>query len=250
MGKGTIEVRLVVPVLYSEALAEKARHEYQACASASVSLSLVCVANGTNSIESEYDLALAQPEVMRLVQEAEAEGVDACIITCFGDPGAAGAKELVSIPVIGEGEAAICLAGLLGGRFAIMITQAELFPMMRKMVRMVGMEHRLASVRAAGAGVLDFSLDCVPKVVNEAERAIRDDGADVIVMGCTGTGVDMVPRIEESLKQRLGTYVPVIDPVLAAMKLTEGLVTTHMSHSKVAYPTPPAVRAEYQFHVG
>ena len=245
-----MDIRLVVPVLYSEALAEKARLEYQACASAGVNLSLVCVANGTNSIESEYDLALAQPEVMRLVQEAEAEGIDACVITCFGDPGAAGAKELVSIPVIGEGEAAICMAGLLGGRFAIMITQEELFPMMRKMARLVGMEHRLASVRAAGAGVLDFSLDCVPRVVDEAERAVRDDGAEVIVMGCTGTGVDMVPKIEESLKQRLGAYVPVIDPVLAAMKLAEGLVATGMSHSKVAYPTPPVARREYHFNAG
>ena len=99
-----MDIRLVVPVLYSESLAEKAKSEYQACASAGVDLSLVCVANGTNSIEPEYDLGLAQPEVMRLVQEAEAEGVDACAITCFGDPGAAGAKELVSIPVVGEGE--------------------------------------------------------------------------------------------------------------------------------------------------
>ena len=99
-----MEIRLVVPVLYSESLAEKARSEYQACASAGVDLSLVCVANGTNSIESEYDLALAQPEVMRLVQEAEGEGADACAITCFGDPGAAGAKELVSIPVVRAGK--------------------------------------------------------------------------------------------------------------------------------------------------
>lgn len=97
-----MDIRLVVPVLYSESLAENARSEYQACASAGVDLSLVRVANGTNSIESEYDLALAQPEVMRLVQEAE--GADACAITCFGDPGAAGTKELVSIPVVGAGK--------------------------------------------------------------------------------------------------------------------------------------------------
>ena len=128
-----MDSRVIVPVLHSDELAEKARLEYQACASPEVELRVECVANGTYSIESEYDMALAQPEVMRLVRESEADGADGCMITCFGDPGAAGAKELVSIPVVGEGEAALHLASLLGGRFTIMITQRELFPMMRKL---------------------------------------------------------------------------------------------------------------------
>ena len=76
---------------------------------------------------------------------------------------------------------------------------------------------------------------------------MQDDGAEVIVMGCTGTGVDMAAMIEDSVKQRLGAYVPVIDPVKATMKLTEALVATGMSHSKIAYPTPPNARAEYRF---
>lgn len=242
-----MDVRIIVPVLHSNELAGKARLEYQACASPGVKLSVACVANGTYSIESEYDMALAQPEVMRLVRDAERDGADACMITCFGDPGATGAKELVKIPVVGEGEAALHMASLLGGRFSIMITQRELFPMMRRLALQVGMEHRLASVRAVGAGVLDFNLDLVPRAIDEAEIAVREDGADVIVMGCTGTGIDMAVRIEELLAQRVGAYVPVIDPVKATMKLTEALVATSMTHSKVAYPTPPDMRAEYQF---
>lgn len=242
-----MDIRIVVPVLYSKELAEKARLEYQACASPEVELSVACVANGTNSIESEFDMALAQPEVMRLVRDAANDGADACMITCFGDPGAAGAKELVSIPVVGEGEAALHMAGLLGSRFAIMITQRELFPMMRKLAAQVGMEQRLASIKAVGAGVLDFGLECVPRAVDEAARAVDEEGAEVIVMGCTGTGIDMAKLIEESLMQRLGVYVPVIDPVKATMKLTEALVATGMTHSKVAYPTPPDPRHEYRF---
>ena len=40
-------------------------------------------------------------EVARL---SEAAGFQGYVVACFGDPGAAGAKELVSIPVVGEGE--------------------------------------------------------------------------------------------------------------------------------------------------
>lgn len=242
-----MEIRLVMPVLHSEVLVQKHKVEYQGCASPGVEISLACLTRGTRSIESEYDMALAQPETVRLVKQAEADGVAACIITCFGDPGAAAAKEVVSIPVVGEGEAAIYIAALLGFRFTILITERSLFPMMRSLVRRLGLEARLASVRAVGESVFDFSLDCLPRVVNESVRAIEDDGAEVIVMGCTGVGLDMPNRVREGISSEIGVYVPVIDPAKAAMKLAEALVTTGLSHSKIAYPTPRIARPEYLF---
>jgi allantoin racemase len=242
-----MKIRLVVPVLYSEALVEKARKEYQACASPGVEISVACLPNGTRSIESDLDMALAQPEVIRLVRQAEAEGIDGCAITCFGDPGAAGAKEAVSIPVVGEGEAAMLFAGLLGMRFSIVITQREIFPLIRRLVHAAGAEQRLASIREVKAGVLDFSRECLPIAIGQAIAAVREDEADAIVMGCTGTGFDMAQEIESALKQQLGTYVPVIDPSKVTMKLVEALVSLRMAHSKVAYPTPPSLRPEYRF---
>ncbi len=109
------------------------------------------------------------------------------------------------------------------------------------------MSDKLVSVRSVDAGVLDFGLECVPRAVDQAVAAVEEDGADVIVMGCTGTGVDMAVQIEKAVEQRVGAYVPVIDPVKTTMKLTEGLVATGMRHSKVAYPTPPSLRPEYRF---
>jgi len=242
-----MRIRVIVPVLHSDELVGKAREEYQAWASPGVELSVVCVANGTRSIESEYDMALAQPDVIRLAREAEKDGIDACTIACFGDPGGAGAKEAVSIPVIGEGEAAMHCASLLGSRFSVVITERAIFPLVHRLVRACGMEGRFASVREVGAGVLDFSLDSVPRAIDESVAAIREDGADVIVMGCTGTGVDMARAIEDGVKQRLGVYVPVIDPVKITMKLAESLAAIGLSQSKIAYPVPPSSRPEYRF---
>src|SRR5439155_11557912 len=156
-------------------------------------------------------------------------------------------KEVVSIPIVGEGEAAMAFAGLLGNRFSIIITQHEIFPLIRRLVRVAGQEHRLASIREVGAGVLDFSLASVPRAIDEAVAAVQQDQADVIVMGCTGTGVDMARAIEDGLKQRIGAYVPVIDPVKVTMKLAESLSSLRMSHSKISYPTPPSQRPEYRF---
>ena len=242
-----MRIRVIVPVLHSDELVGKAKEEYQAWASPGVELSVACVANGTRSIESEYDMALAQPDVIRLAREAEKDGVDACTIACFGDPGSAGAKEAVSIPVIGEGEAAMHCASLLGNRFSVVITERAIFPLVHRLVRGCGMESRFASVREVGAGVLDFSLESVPRAIDEFVAAVREDGADVIVMGCTGTGVDMARAIEDGVRQRLGVYVPVIDPVKITIKLAESLAAIGLSQSKVAYPIPPNARPEYRF---
>jgi len=53
-----MRIRIVAPVLHSKELVEKARAEYEAAAGAGVDISVVCVANGTRSIESELDVAL------------------------------------------------------------------------------------------------------------------------------------------------------------------------------------------------
>ena len=112
-------------------------------------------------------------------------------------------------------------ASLLGNRFSVVITERAIFPLVHRLVRGCGMESRFASVREVGAGVLDFSLESVPRAIDKSVAAVREDGADVIVMGCTGTGVDMARAIEDGVRQRLGVYVPVIDPVKITIKLAE-----------------------------
>jgi allantoin racemase len=245
-----MDIRVIITVLGSATeLVDKNCKEYQAAARKGVKLSFVALSNGTETIESERDLALAQPDTIRLVQEAEADGVDACIITCFGDPGAPAAKETVSIPVVGAGEAALHFAHMLGYRYSIITVQSETVPLMRNMATRAGLADRLASVRPVNFGVMDLSLNCVPQIVDESIRAIMDDGADVIVMGCTGTGLGMADLVQQRIRDRLGVYVPVIDPVKSAMKFAEALVDAGVTHSKVAYPTPRTARSEYLYQI-
>lgn len=244
---GNLHIRVVAPVLDSPGLVGKAKLEYEAVAAPGTTISVVPVARGTNTIENEFDAALAAPEVMRLVRDAEAEGVDACVIGCFGDPGMIGARELVSIPVVGEGEAGLLAAAALSMRFSVMITEKSIFPFVRRLVDRQGLGARLASVRGAGAGVMDLNESCVPRIVAECVDAVERDGAEAFVMGCTGTGFDMAITIERALSERFGCRVPVIDPAKVALKLTEGLVSIGLSHSKLTYPTPLVGREEYPF---
>ena len=96
-----MHVRVVVPVLYSPRLVDKARDEYREAASPETVISTVALSNGTRTIESDFDVALAAPETIALIRQAERDGVNACTVACFSDPGVAGARELANIPVIG-----------------------------------------------------------------------------------------------------------------------------------------------------
>jgi allantoin racemase len=243
----TLEIRVVIPVLYSEELVEKCRHEYDAAAGPGVTMSYACIENGTRTIESKRDLALAEPGTIEACMQAARDGVHAITIACFGDPGGDGAKECTSIPIIGEGEGALHVASLLGSRLSVITVQQETVPFMRSMVERTGLIDKLVSIRAVDYGVLAFDLDCIPDVVDQATAAVIEDGAEVIVMGCTGTGTDMVPEITRLLAERVGVYVPVIDPVHAAVGLAEQCARHGYRPSKRAFPTPLDERSEYRF---
>jgi allantoin racemase len=243
-----VKICVVIPVLHSEELVAKAVGEYTRAAAPGTELTFTALDVGTYTIESEFDIVLNQPAALRAVQKAEAGGSQAVILACFGDPAGAAAKEVSSIPIVGEGEAALHYASLLANRFGIITVREQTIPFMFNAARRAGLESKLASVRAVDFGVLDFSLECIDDVVAQAVNLIRLDGAEAIAMGCTGVGVDMCLTVTERLQAELGSYVPVIDPVKAAIGLAESLVRSGYRQSERTFPKPPSTRPEYRWY--
>lgn len=242
-----MHIRVIVPVLDSDALVGKAEKEYRSFAGDGVTISAVPLRRGTNSIECGYDSTLAAPEVMRLAREAEEDGVDACTIACFTDPGLVGSRELVSMPIVGEGEAALHMAAMLSTRFSVVITEKPFFSLIRRTVHHYGLLENLASVISADASVLDLNQEHVPHIIAQCIDSVERHGSEAFVMGCTGTGFDMALMIEEALQAHFGAYVPVIDPGKVALHFARAMVATGLSHSKLAYPKPAVARKEYGF---
>jgi allantoin racemase len=172
---------------------------------------------------------------------AEASGSDAVIIDCMLDPGLPAVREKVAIPVIGPGQTSMHLAATLGDRFSIVTIVTGLVPALRRRARDYQLSDRLASVRAIDVPVLELEQDqqaSVPLLLEQAILALEQDGADVIVLGCTG-----MAGLAESVHQGLGEQghpeAPVIDPGLAALKQAEAMVDLGLTHSKRTYPLPP-----------
>jgi len=102
-----------------------------------------------------------------------------------------------------------------------------------------GVAGRMASVRSVDIPVLDLEADTermVRRLVAESALAVRDDGADTVIFGCTGmTGV--ADRVRAGLLAA-GFDVPVIDPMPVSLKILEAVVEGRLSQSRRAFMTP------------
>ena len=108
------------------------------------------------SIESLYEEYMSTPRLFEMVVEAERRGFDAVLTGCFGDPGVDAARELVSIPVIGPGEASLHTACMLGYRFSIICPIDTTVRPTRIQVVKAGLESRLASLRSLNESIVSI----------------------------------------------------------------------------------------------
>ena len=189
---------------------------------------------GPESIESMWEEYLSVPGTMDLAVRLEREGFDALIPGCFGDPGLDGMREIVSIPVVGPGQAGMTVAAMLGHRFSIVTVVENIIRPLENLALLHGYASKLASVRQVGIPVLELNNDpdyTYQRAIEVCRETIEKDRADVLVMGC-GT----LSFRSEELAAELG--VPVVNPLRAALRMAELYVSSGISHSKRSYPTP------------
>lgn len=195
------------------------------------------VPEGPASIESMYEEYLSIPATVRRAVELEQAGWDALILGCYGDPGLDALREVLSIPVIGPGEATALMAASLGYRFSIITITESVIAGTERQIRNVGVGEKLASVRVVGIPVLQLHQDrqrTVEATIEAGHRAIQEDRADTLLLGCMSMGF---LEIAEEVAPHLG--VPVLNPGKVSLKFAEALVGAGLTHSKRAYMTPP-----------
>jgi allantoin racemase len=233
-----MQIRIVTPITTPGfTLAE----DFQPLARWDTEVSCVGLDRGPASIESEFDEALAVPDTIAKIMEAEQEGIDAVVIDCMGDPGLEPAREVVNIPVVGAAQASMHLASMLAHNFSIVTVLDTLVPLFENTARVYGLESKLCSVRSVNIPVLELEEDqdrLISALVEESIKAVEEDGAHAIVFGCTGMK-GCAAGLKVGLEALGYENIPVIDPVIAAFKLAEAVVDLGVSHSKRTYPQPP-----------
>ena len=185
-----------------------------------------CIPDQPRGIYDEATEALARPKIIALAQQMAAEGCRAILISCAADPALNEVRAEVPVPVVGAGSAGAAVALALGGRVGVLsITPDVPAPI----ARVLG--DRVVAV-ARPQGVTNTTHLLEPGARDravEAARGLVQQGADVILFGCTGfVTVGVAPRIRAELG------VPVVDPVLAA-----GLILRYATDTNPAVPRDP-----------
>lgn len=192
----------------------------QRVASPGVRLVPVTAGKGVPYIATRAEAQIGGAVALEMLAEAHG-GFDAAIIAAFGDPGLLGARELFDIPIVGMAEAAMLTACMLGRHFSIVTFARSLEPWYRECVELHGLRGRCASIRMLDdpfCSISDVQEEKEDLLVELANRAVREDEADVIILG----GAPLA-GLAGKVKERVP--VPLIDPIAAAVKQAEALVS-------------------------
>ncbi|QTG81741.1 aspartate/glutamate racemase family protein [Arthrobacter crystallopoietes] len=191
------------------------------------------------SIESHAEDIVAG---YRLIEAATThpEPYDALVIACYYDPALEALREVLDVPVIGIAEASAHMASLVAPKFSVVTVLRRGVRHVENVIDAAGLSSRCASVRGVDLGVLDIDADherAATLIAAEALKAISEDGAEAIALGCAGMG-----PLDKRLQEELG--VPVLDGVACAVPLAESCVKYGITTSKInSYDRPPAKKS-------
>jgi allantoin racemase len=197
------------------------------------------ISTGPVSIESELDAAYCQAGTIQSAIEAQVEGADAIIIDCMGDPALSACRERLDTLVLGPGETSMHVAAMLGLRFSIVTVMDSVVPMLENLAAVYGLTGKLASVRSINVPVLNMHEDRAAlhtALLGQCRRAILDDGAHSVVLGCTGF-LGCAEALSAALEaSNLG--VPVVDPIPTTVYVASALLSARLRPSRRTYSPP------------
>lgn len=229
-----MRLKILVPVttdIWNEPLAQ----EMEAYKERDTLLDIVNLAKGPVSIDDWFDATWAALSVVQETVKAEKEGYDGVIIYCFDDPGLRAAKEAVTIPVLGLGEASAHVASLISHKFAVVTAglPQKTGAVIWDNLRMVELDHKCVGVKPVGIPVLRLKDDVEQEEANLSAYAAEliAQGAEAIVLGC-GSMLGVADSVSKKLN------IPIVVPARAALKLMESLVAMKLSQSKKGFGSP------------
>lgn len=189
-------------------------------------------ASGPASIEGYYDEAMSLAGLLQVIRDKP--DVDAVVIACFDDTGLDAARCLTDKPVVGIGEAAYHMASMIANKFSVVTTLARSVPALEHNLHRYGLSARCARVRSSEVAVLDLEhpgSNASARISEEIDRAIAEDRAEAIVLGCAGM---------TDLTERLSAHhgIPVLDGVSCAVTLCESMLRLRLRTSRLGGYAP------------
>lgn len=207
-------------------------------------------------VETREEFTYAANARLLNIREACASGkYNAVILLGGGEPGFLEAREMCrkhGIVCTANAHAQMYLATLLGNKFTVIDIAGVHNVYYRDLIYQHQLQGRCASIRNIGmhlprpgaedgpqlreerrkalAGEKSLAVD---NAVDQAEKAVKEDGAEVITLGCSGV-FWLKPFIERGLAER-GWEVPVLEGYSASIELAKLMVNLGVNASGITY---------------
>ena len=193
-------------------------------------------------------------QLLRNVQQAEAEGYDGFLIMNLPENIQTEAQSLVDIPVISYAQASMYTAAMLGRRFAILTMIDDYIPLYEAHIPKYGMQSRAWGVQSLGQDyrtVFDAFDDpgpVVDRVTEVTRRLAREHGVDVVIPGeapvSTVLSVAGVTRVDEiAVVDCLGVTLK-FGELFADLRATTGLRASASDFFSARPPGPRLAEVE------
>lgn len=221
----------------SQSVSDLIEAEARRAAAPGTELRVLTAPLGVAYIETRFEALIGAYAAATLAAEHWREH-DAIVVAAFGDPGLAGLREALDIPVVGLTEAALMSACMLGQRFSIIAISARIQAWYRETVQANGLLERLASIRSLDQPLRDIATvqeDHAERLQALCRSAVEDDGADVIIIA----GAPLA-GLARTIRQRIP--VPVVDGVSSAVNHAQSLVSLAPVPARRGSFAPPPVK--------
>jgi Asp/Glu/hydantoin racemase len=175
------------------------------------------------------------------VVQAEKDGFDAAMLTCFSDHRLWEIREVVNIPVVSIGESSMLMAAMMGLKFGVVTISQFSIHGTQETIAKYGFSTRSVAplaIEEMGAeqemAITDarHTIECFKKVA----RKLIANGADKLIPGCglMSPALRLAPGVEKVYPQGLTEVdgVPVADVMSDTLLMAEALVTLKKSGAK------------------
>ncbi len=161
---------------------------------------------------------------------AEDQGYHAVFISCNLDIGLYEARQLLDIPVTATLESAALVAHMMGAAYSLVTVDRQNGNIQKMLLEQYGLDKHFVSQRPFGIDASDLYVDrtapadIVSSVVEAARACVEQDGAEVVIPGCTLAGSVLTHEVAD-IESVIGA--PVVDGMVTGFKLAEMMADLH-----------------------
>lgn len=208
---------------------------------------------GKPHIENRIDLVHNAYAVVETALRIQKKGYNGIWLSDFDMCGVEACREELDIPIVGGFPTSAFTALALSQRFSIITILPSTIAMQREHIFTYSLQSGFASIRSIDEHIVNKSAalnlngtvgldtvmawhepDICEMVFQQAKAAVLEDGAQSILLGCTGF-IDVARPVSKKLTAELHAYIPVIDPNQAGFSFLLSLVRMNVRHSRLCY---------------